>query len=211
MKATFVCEGCQTECERLGKRGRLPRFCSACRPKSYGQPYRNRTKEWAEYNALHREERRSWAREWRKAHPDERNERTKAYRATRPETVRAWGRAQHLKMHGLTERVVAELYLAQGGECAICHEPLPLEKMVIDHDHQTQERRGLLCSACNHWLFAVERRDEWVTSAGEYLASPPLRLLMVRGGLNNRERLQAQTVTPASLESVQPPTFERGG
>jgi hypothetical protein len=59
-----------------------------------------------------------------------------------------------LRHYGMT---IADLYAmidAQRGLCLICTEPFA--KPVIDHDHETGEVRGLLCSRCNSWLAAIE-------------------------------------------------------
>lgn len=57
---------------------------------------------------------------------------------------------QKLAKYGLTPESYAELLDAQGGVCAICERPPPGERMLaVDHDHDTGEVRGLLCSNCN--------------------------------------------------------------
>ena len=46
----------------------------------------------------------------------------------------------------------------QGNKCAICRKP-PSEKrrLHMDHDHKTDEIRGLLCFSCNSKLGFVEK------------------------------------------------------
>jgi hypothetical protein len=39
----------------------------------------------------------------------------------------------------------------QGGRCLICQKTFE-HQLVVDHDHQTKEVRGLLCSQCNQGL-----------------------------------------------------------
>jgi len=61
--------------------------------------------------------------------------------------------------YGITVEYYKELFIQQGGECAICRKPqsefnYPLH---VDHDHQTGKVRGLLCSGCNTGLGHFEK------------------------------------------------------
>lgn len=102
----------------------------------------------------------------------------KTWRAKNPEKVKAIGRAYVLKrdkdvvnrrsrklydeMHpqkkrdirlrskyGITVERYDEMIEAQGGVCAICHRGA---RLVVDHNHDTGEVRGLLCHGCNSAL-----------------------------------------------------------
>lgn len=37
----------------------------------------------------------------------------------------------------------------QGGVCAVCGAPPNGRRLDVDHEHETGEVRGLLCSGCN--------------------------------------------------------------
>lgn len=41
------------------------------------------------------------------------------------------------------------LFVEQAGRCAICETPQGDKLLVVDHDHDTGEVRGLLCAKCN--------------------------------------------------------------
>jgi len=70
----------------------------------------------------------------------------RSYGADRP---KARGKRYHL--YGLTEEDVETLRAAQEYGCAICRRPLE-ESEVVDHCHETDQVRGLLCSLCNSGL-----------------------------------------------------------
>lgn len=84
---------------------------------------------------------------------------------------RSWLR----RKYGITEEKWKELFDNQSGCCAICgvkskdsarcwgHE------LVVDHDHNTGEIRGLLCTVCNLALGGFEDKTLWVQSALDYL------------------------------------------
>jgi recombination endonuclease VII len=80
-------------------------------------------------------------------------------------------RAQHIiQRYGLSQPQWDELFLTQNGNCALC----PNEIRDIDHDHETNEVRGLLCMACNVALGRLEKRKEfdileWATKVVQYL------------------------------------------
>ena len=56
---------------------------------------------------------------------------------------------------------------SQGGACAICGEIVPL---VVDHDHESEKVRGLLCSLCNSVLGFSKDDCERLLNAAAYLA-----------------------------------------
>lgn len=59
-------------------------------------------------------------------------------------------RQRHLKRRYKTDPAVLEwMVVQQGGVCAVCREG-PAEH--VDHDHITQEVRGMVCFNCNRGL-----------------------------------------------------------
>ena len=55
--------------------------------------------------------------------------------------------------HGLPRGTYDALFDAQGGRCFICQEAPPAgSRLHLDHDHATQQVRGLLCNGCNSGL-----------------------------------------------------------
>jgi hypothetical protein len=125
-------------------------------------------------HAANREEYNARARAWHEAHREEANARNRArYAANRGE----WRRA----VHGVSAAEHEALYAGQEGRCAICQEPRPKTGpgcLHIDHDHDTGERRGLLCRNCNSALPAFETLGAtWMLRALAYLGDPPLRRL----------------------------------
>lgn len=67
--------------------------------------------------------------------------------------------------------VYQELVALYGEKCAICGiDPLPTRRLSIDHDHATDEIRGLLCGNCNLMLGRARDSVEILTNALKYLA-----------------------------------------
>jgi hypothetical protein len=67
-----------------------------------------------------------------------------------------------------------ELVDRQGHEtCAICGvAPSPGKRLQVDHDHATDEIRGLLCARCNRMLGQALDAVELLRRGIEYLESP---------------------------------------
>jgi hypothetical protein len=82
-----------------------------------------------------------------------------------------------LRKYGLSFRQWALLYRAQEQRCAICRIQLPLHDLHIDHDHATEEVRGLLCRACNHGLGVFKDNKKALRAAAAYLKTPPARTI----------------------------------
>lgn len=49
------------------------------------------------------------------------------------------------------------------------------KRLPVDHDHQTEEVRGLLCTDCNRMLGHARDRPEMFQRAMLYLINPPAR------------------------------------
>ena len=60
--------------------------------------------------------------------------------------------------------------IKQNNLCAICHKECSHKKMLsLDHDHDTNKVRGLLCSSCNMALGGFRDNPKILESAISYL------------------------------------------
>jgi Recombination endonuclease VII len=67
-----------------------------------------------------------------------------------PEKVTAKRRKDHLSKYGMTEASFNAMLKHQKNRCAACQTPFKGSRDInIDHCHNTNVVRGLLCSACN--------------------------------------------------------------
>ena len=76
--------------------------------------------------------------------------------------------------YGITLQDYEAMYKTQNGKCAICgKEPKNgrgiLRKLYVDHCHQTNRVRGLLCHSCNMGIGLLDDSLELLFSAIEYL------------------------------------------
>jgi hypothetical protein len=68
-----------------------------------------------------------------------------------------------------------EMAIAQGGLCLICQKPeitIRLGKtrqLSVDHNHATQQVRGLLCAKCNQGLGLFKDDPARLLAASNYL------------------------------------------
>ena len=72
------------------------------------------------------------------------------------------------KRYGIDAEGYNTLFAAQDSRCAICRESYT-GRLFVDHDHQTQMVRGLLCPDCNRAVRALEKDKDWAAKALEYL------------------------------------------
>ena len=80
------------------------------------------------------------------------NARKAAWREANPEQDAEHKRRSHLKRkYGITEEQYDAMLEAQDGKCACCGttEPGGTGTFHVDHCHDSDEIRGLLCKACN--------------------------------------------------------------
>jgi hypothetical protein len=103
---------------------------------------------------------------------DERKAAAKAYHAAhRPEQL-AKRREWLLALYGLKPADYDAMLAAQGGACAICGEPGKTwadRNLNVDHDHETNKVRGLLCGRCNCMLGYARDRTDVLERGAAYL------------------------------------------
>lgn len=87
-----------------------------------------------------------------------------------------------LATYGITSDEYDAIYQAQGGKCAICQRATGAsKKLSVDHDHQTGEVRGLLCTPCNRDVLGHLRDSiTALLRAVRYLLHPPARKVLTK-------------------------------
>lgn len=97
------------------------------------------------------ENKEEYQRQWRKLNPD-------------------WW----LKRYGITREDYDGMLIFQGLGCAICSTQSPKgrhNKFQVDHDHCTNEVRGLLCDKCNRGLGFFNENPDTLEKAANYIRS----------------------------------------
>ena len=128
--------------------------CSSCQEtKSFDQFNKNRSTKSGYHNQC-----RSCTKLWK---PD-----SQALLASRKKT-REWNR---FKGTGFTQEEFEEKLNNQGRVCAICGTDNPGKlDFCADHDHETKQKRGILCRKCNTGLGHFNDDPEIIKAAIEYL------------------------------------------
>lgn len=86
-----------------------------------------------------------------------------------PERTLAAKRKHQIARYGLTVEEFNSIAQAQQGVCAICCRPPKFPSLSIDHCHETNKFRGLLCEDCNHGLGHFRDNIEVMQAAIVYL------------------------------------------
>lgn len=99
--------------------------------------------------------------------------------AERREKKRAWYAANkdkaaahnHKYRYGITKEQFDDMLSAQNNACAICgtSEPRGRGAFHVDHCHETQNIRGLLCNLCNTGLGRFKDNPAALRKAALYL------------------------------------------
>ena len=76
-----------------------------------------------------------------------------------------------VRKYGIGLKEYDELFITQEGCCAICgtHQTELSRALVVDHNHETGEIRGLLCHKCNLTLGYVNDNIRVLINAIKYL------------------------------------------
>ncbi len=105
---------------------------------------------------------------WQQENKEHLHEYRREYRKRR----RAEDRDAHLRRtFGITQADYNKLLARQGGGCAICGRPPTKAALHVDHDHATEEIRGLLCVGCNNALGQFRDDATLLERATDYVSS----------------------------------------
>ena len=105
-------------------------------------------------------------------------EQNRQWKLANPEAVRRHERGKVLKSrYGITQREYDVILRAQDFVCAVCGKPertiqrkgSPIQFLAVDHDHETNTIRGLLCQPCNRHLGNMGDNLEGVMRFVRYL------------------------------------------
>ncbi len=105
-------------------------------------------------------------KQWQQDNKDVVNARNKAYRDANPQAYREW----HLRRtFGIEIADYERMLDEQSGGCAICGRQPGKTSLHIDHDHQSERIRGLLCVGCNNALGQFKDSKELLRRAASHL------------------------------------------
>ncbi len=76
----------------------------------------------------------------------------------------------NLARYGITSAEYSSMLIKQNNKCKVCNIET---KLVVDHDHQTNLVRGLLCHHCNTLLGMAKDSPQILERAIRYLQSMP--------------------------------------
>ncbi len=81
----------------------------------------------------------------------------------------SWTLAKRCHRRGITPEELIDVYQRQEECCAICKIHITLENSAIDHNHTTDEFRGVLCKKCNRGLGLFNDNPDILQNAADYL------------------------------------------
>lgn len=140
-----------------------------------------RNKKWARDNS---ERKRELSRVWRAknidrvrelgrvryvANRDKINATKRAWYAKSRAVVREINRRRNLRRYGLTESDYKRILAKQNGGCAICSAGPKKRRLSVDHCHNSETVRGLLCDGCNFGIGLFNDSPDRLRAAAKYL------------------------------------------
>lgn len=123
------------------------------------EKYRERKRNWAKTESQ-KKYRREYMRLWREKNRDKHN--ATARKSHEKNKHKHIGEARSrwlMSRYNMTENDYSVMLLNQNNKCLICGKNHidTIKGLHIDHDHNTEKIRGLLCSKCNGSLGWYEK------------------------------------------------------
>lgn len=105
-----------------------------------------------------------YMRKWRKKNRDSLNSYLKEWRGNNKDKIRSY---QLKRLYKLSTEEYNAMWAEQGGRCLICNRGN--RSLHVDHCHETDVVRGLLCGPCNRALGQFGDNLEGLLKAVDYL------------------------------------------
>ena len=83
----------------------------------------------------------------------------------------AWTLVKRCARRGISPEILVSTYESQSGLCPICESEISIIDSAIDHNHKTDEFRGVLCKTCNRALGLFKDNPTILMNAYSYLKS----------------------------------------
>jgi hypothetical protein len=115
--------------------------------------------------------------------------------------------------YGITQADYDRMFEEQGGKCAICgvHQSQQKRRLYVDHDHETNKVRALLCHKCNFMIGWARDNPLILTLATSYVNVFNLwRLVMLPGQPMGNEAV-GNPMKPGATEPGDPSPEEIKG
>ena len=75
------------------------------------------------------------------------------------------------RLYGITLRQYRKMLKRQKGVCAVCGKPPKKVSLNVDHDHETDRVRGLLCFFCNKKIVGRHHNGKLLRAAADWVDS----------------------------------------
>lgn len=160
-----ICKECGNSFKRAAKGKHI--FCSReCGIKNWHKENKEHVKDYLKSKASTKNKQRNKKYAKDKVYREKVKANVREYNRTHPNKKRE----QHLKEYGLTIDEYNKIMELQNNSCAICKEPFINSKHThVDHDHNKNTVRGILCGSCNLGLGKFYDSPVYLLSAIEYL------------------------------------------
>ena len=156
MTKTTTCVDCRGVFSYEYRTGPPRQRCEPCRSEHKKQQDRQKSQRWKDAN---REHHVAYLREYHAARKDD------------PEYRRRRREAMVRYTYGIDQAQLDAMIERQSGLCAICGGPPngPGKRLHIDHCHDTNKVRGLLCGKCNTAIGLLDHDPDRLRAAVKYL------------------------------------------
>lgn len=145
--------------------------CEAERLRAYHANKREAHREYQKaYYRAHKDRTLEYMKTWYTENREDQLVKKRKYRERRKNYLRD---NQVLKRYGVTRKEYEQIKEQQNNSCAICFKSFNGDSQYlnacIDHDHATNQTRGLLCQACNRALGMLKDSPALCHAAADYL------------------------------------------
>lgn len=112
------------------------------------------------------------ARDYRQRNPEKRRETKRKWAKKNPRSIQKSTKRTFARKLGVCPETAVDEYMSREDICDICGDKSPC--LHMDHDHETNDVRGFLCTRCNSGLGYFRDNTELMQKAIEYLQQEPI-------------------------------------